>query len=348
MTRDVDLPLAVSIGDPAGIGPEIISKAWQMREHHALPTFFVLGSVQVLKDIAPSIAIQTIDNPANAASHFTSALPVIDIATQEPVICGQANAKNSPMILEAIERGFDYVKNDQAAALVTSPINKHVLYDAGFTHKGHTDFLAHLCGQDADDAVMLLHSEELMVAPLTIHIPLKDVAKSISQKKIIKTATTMFTALSKQFGFSNPRIAVTGLNPHGGENGSMGNEEANIISPAIKTLQEQGFAVFGPFAADSLFSENQRQKYDAILAMYHDQALAPFKALDMRNGVNITLGLKGHGDKFLGAKSLEPKALIRTSPDHGTAYDMAGQNMADPSSFIAAIIMARRLARAHG
>ncbi len=315
-------PIAISIGDPAGIGPEIIVKSWLKRNELALPVFFILGSADILQKIDPSLSIKCISQPSEASEHFNNALPVIDISAES----------SAEMTIEAIENGAKYVKLGEASALVTAPINKHTLYKAGFKHKGHTDFLAHLAGQDESDAVMMLHSDKLSIVPLTIHIPLKDVAKSITQTLIIKTAKTILKDLAERFLYSNPRIAITGLNPHAGENGSMGDEEENIIIPAIKQLQDQGHSVFGPYAADSLLSEGERVKYDAVLAMYHDQALAPFKALDMRNGVNITLGLDG---------------LLRTSPDHGTAYEIAGQNMADPNSFIQAIIMAKRLSNSH-
>jgi 4-hydroxythreonine-4-phosphate dehydrogenase len=325
-------PIAVSIGDPAGIGPEIIVKAWQQKDQFALPPFFLLGCAKTIESFYPNLSIKRIEKPAEASEHFKSALPIIDIPAMKPVVATKPSPMNAQMVLDAIEQAVQYIQSGEALALVTAPINKNTLYEAGFTHKGHTDYLAHLVAQDENDAVMMLHSDKLSVVPLSIHIALKNVPKSITSDKIIKTATIMFQALVERFGFSNPRIAVTGLNPHAGENGSMGDEEINIITPAIKHLQDQGHAIFGPFAADSLFSEGERRKYDAILAMYHDQALAPFKALDMRNGVNITLGLKN---------------LIRTSPDHGTAYDIAGKNIADPNSMIQAIMLAYRLSQKH-
>lgn len=316
-------PLAISIGDPDGIGPEIIVKSWLQRDQLALPTFFVVGSADVLQSIDPQIPIRIITTAAEAIGCFGTALPVFDI---------QASSA-AKMVIKSIEQAVAFVQSGDADAIVTAPINKHTLYEAGFKHKGHTDFLAHLAGQDENDAVMMLHCEQLSVVPLTIHIALRDVAKSISCDKIIKTTKTMLKSLKQRFGFANPRVAVTGLNPHAGEHGSMGDEEQNIIIPAIKQLQDQGLSVFGPFAADSLFSEAERNKYDAVLAMYHDQALAPLKALDMQNGVNITLGLDN---------------IIRTSPDHGTAHEIAGQNMANPNSMINAIIMAKRLANNNG
>lgn len=322
-------PIAISMGDPAGIGPEIIIKAWKRRNERALAPFFVLGCSDVLKKLEANLPIKLIKKPDEANKIFNTYLPVIDIKTKSEVFFGKADSKNAPMILEAIEQAVGFVRSGKASALVTAPINKHSLYDAGFNFKGHTDFLAHLCDQDEDDAVMFFYSEKLCVSPLTIHMPLAQVAKAISKEKIIKSAKTILSELDARFGFSSPRLGICGLNPHAGEYGNMGDEEIKIISPAVDELKADGHAVFGPFAADSLFSEGERRKYDAILAMYHDQALAPFKALDMRKGVNITLGLKN---------------LIRLSPDHGTAYEIAGVGVADAESIIQAIILGSRLA----
>ena len=322
------LPLALSMGDPAGIGPEVIAKAWRARVARAIPPFYVIGVQDALHAVDIDLPCQVIARPGDALAVFDTALPIMEIPIETCPSPGRPTSDGAKMAREAIALGTRQALRGKAAALVTAPIHKAGLYGTGFDFKGHTDYLAHLCDQDESDAVMLLVGGGIRVAPLTIHIALKDVPKAVTKDAILRTAKIMLRDLETRFGFSNPRLAITGLNPHAGEDGSMGLEEQEHIIPAILELQNAGHRVSGPHPADTLFSDAARMGYDAALAMYHDQALIPVKTLDFSAGVNTTLGLK----------------IVRTSPDHGTAFDIAGQDMADPESLIQALFLAARLA----
>ena len=241
---------------------------------------------------------------------------------------GKPSAANAAATIEAIAKAVELSMRGEADGLVTAPINKHVLMQTGFAFPGHTDYLAHLTG--AKRAVMMLAGASLRVVPLTVHVPLAAVPGLITTEAIIETAEITLAALARDFGIANPRLAIAGLNPHAGESGALGGEEDGIIAPAIATLVARGHRVSGPHPSDTMFHEEARTRYDAALCMYHDQALIPIKTLSFWEGVNVTLGLP----------------IVRTSPDHGTAFAIAGTGQADPRSMIAAIRLAARMADA--
>jgi len=327
------------MGDPAGIGPDITLVAWLRRNADRLPAFFVVGDPTVFVDRAGlidnggSIFIQEIQNPEQAAEFFPTALPVLPL-TQPlgPVIAGSPNTAHAAGIVASIEKAVAFTIAGHAAAVVTNPIAKFVLLESGFAHAGHTEFLAELAvrhGSPAVTPVMMMASKRIKAVPVTVHIALKDVPSAITKDRIMTVAAITSHALSHSFGIPQPRLAVCGLNPHAGENGALGREEIEVIAPAIEALNAQGIRATGPHSADTLFHDAAREQYDAVLAMYHDQALIPFKTLSFADGVNVTLGLP----------------FIRTSPDHGTAFSLAGTGYADPSSFIEALRLAARMVR---
>lgn len=330
------LPIAVTMGDPAGIGPEITLAAWRDRVAQSLPPFVLFADADMLEARARSLGlavpITRIASLADTAAAFATSLPVLHLPLAATAIAGRPDAANGAVVIDAIERAVAAVFAGQASAVVTNPIAKSVLYAAGFRHPGHTEFLAELALRHAPNApaqpVMMIASDTLNVVPLTIHIPLAQVPGTISTEAIVTTARIMAAALQRDFAISHPRIAVAGLNPHAGEDGSMGGEDRDIIAPAVATLRSQGLDVTGPHPADTLFHAARRASYDAVLCMYHDQALIPVKTLAFDTGVNVTLGL----------------AFVRTSPDHGTAFDIAGRGVASPSSLVAAIRLAGRMA----
>jgi 4-hydroxythreonine-4-phosphate dehydrogenase len=332
------LPIAVTMGEPAGIGGEITMKAWAARNQQAIPSFFALDDPSRLAALSDrtgiKVQIEEILDPEEANAVFPRALPVLSQALDEPSTPACIDPANGPAVIRSIKRAVDFVFEGKACAVVTNPIQKSALYENGFEHPGHTEFLAQLC-QDRTGRkytpVMMLAADGLLVVPLTIHVPLRDVAQLITQDLITKTVGLLSDALQKDFAMPNPRIAITGLNPHAGEAGTLGREETDVIEPAIATLQEKGIAVSGPHPADALFHNEARMHYDAALAMYHDQALIPIKTLNFDKGVNITLGLP----------------IIRTSPDHGTALDLAGTGRASPGSFIEALHTARLIFDIH-
>ena len=306
------------MGDPAGIGPEITLKAWQALRDTDY-RFFVIADPGLYANIA------LLDRPEQAAAHFADALPVL------PLDCplsrdGHPDPNLAGPILKSIKYAVKFAQNAQVAGLVTNPIAKHVLYEAGFIHPGHTEFLAELTNSDLP--VMMLSARGLRVALVTIHIPIKDVPKAVTLEKVCATARILHDALRRDFGLVHPRIAMTGVNPHAGENGAIGMEEEHILQPAAEKLRREGLNITDPKPADTLFHAEARAGYDAVLAMYHDQGLIPVKSLDFYGGVNTTLGLP----------------IIRTSPDHGTAFDIAGQNIARADSLIAAIKAASEMA----
>lgn len=321
------LPIAISLGDPAGIGPEIIAEAWRRRAEESLAPFFVAGGAAVLQAAArlrgfdlPAIRI---GDPQGAHEAFARGIPVIGDAD-----CGYAPGEpdntGAACALGSLELAAELVRDGHAAGLVTAPIAKAELAKIGFGYPGQTEFLAAACRAGEQDAVMMLAGPSLRTVPLTVHCALAEVPGRLSHDLIVHRARIIATALARDFGIERPRLAICGLNPHAGESGKFGDEEQRIIAPAIETLRNEGLDVSGPHPADALFTRRARNNYDVALAMYHDQALIPIKALDFDEGVNVTLGL----------------SIVRTSPDHGTAFDIAGKGLADPSAMIAALRMA--------
>ncbi|CAI2935498.1 4-hydroxythreonine-4-phosphate dehydrogenase PdxA [Aminobacter niigataensis] len=331
-------PLALTVGDPSGIGPEIAVAAWQLRNEADVPAFYLLGDPALVaaRALALGVEIQIAEtDPANAAGQFADALPVMPLAATLVDAPGQPDKQNAAGIIEAIDRAVMDTFEGRAAAVVTCPIAKKPLYDAGFRFPGHTEYLAHLASQRTGSAVMpvmMLAGPELRAVPVTIHIALADVPRALTTEAIIETTRITAHDLRTRFGIARPRIAVSGLNPHAGEGGAMGHEDERIIRPAIEALKAEGIDVFGPLPADTMFHARARAGYDAAICMYHDQALIPAKALAFDETVNVTLGLP----------------FIRTSPDHGTAFDIAGKGIARPDSLIAALKLARRLADVGG
>lgn len=321
-------PLIITMGEPSGIGGELTISAWKKREVFKLPTFFAIDNINRLRALDASVPIKQISCPADALDIFDKALPVLNIDLEEAVELGRLNSANGKSVLTSIEKAVEFCMAGQADGLITNPIHKGALYDIGFKHPGHTEFVADLCGKN-ETPIMMLAAKDLRVVPLTVHIPLKDVPTAVTQELILHKARIIDKALKVDFKIDTPRIAVAGLNPHAGEDGKMGKEEGAIIAPAIEQLKAEGIKVTGPHPADTLFHAEARIHYDIALGMYHDQALIPLKTLDFHGGVNVTLGL----------------SVVRTSPDHGTALDIAGQGIANPSSFINAILMAADIAK---
>ncbi len=324
------LPLAVTMGEPAGIGGELSLKAWRARRPESRP-FFVLDEPARLRTLAQrlglDVTVTEIGQPADAAAVFPKALPVLPVRLRASVHPGHPDPANAPATLEAIERAVGLALAGQIAGVVTNPIQKKTLQDAGFPHPGHTEFLAELAG--GVQVAMMLACPELRVVPVTIHLSLAEAVRTLDADRIVRTGRIAAAGLNSLFGIARPRLAVAGLNPHAGEQGAMGDEEIRIIAPAIAALRADGLDVRGPAPADTLFHPAARATYDAALCMYHDQALIPIKTIDFSGGVNVTVGLP----------------FIRTSPDHGTALDIAGTGRADPASLIAALAMADDMAR---
>jgi len=318
-------PIALTIGEPAGIGPELAVAAWQRLG--ARRPFFVLGDPDHLRGLGAPI--RTISAPAEAAHASLSGLPVLTHAFPAPAVPGRPDPRNAEAVITTIAHAVDLVMRGQAGALTTGPIHKKALIEgAGFAYPGHTEYLAHLAG--VDRVAMMLAGPDLRVVPTTIHIPLKDVPGALDASLLSDTIRLTDAALRRDFGVEHPRIAVAGLNPHAGEGGVMGREEIEIIAPVIEALRTEGFGLTGPHSADTMFHAAARATYDAAVAMYHDQALIPIKTLAFDEGVNVTLGLP----------------FVRTSPDHGTAFDIAGKGRANPASLIAALDMAAGMAAA--
>ena len=319
-------PLALTMGDPAGIGPDITLHAYAARLAEPIPPFLWIGDPDILSGRAEAlglaVAIARVRDPALAVERFAEELPVLPAQVPRPVVPGHPDQAASAAIQDSIERAVALVRAGEASAIVTNPISKAGLTRAGFAFPGHTEFLAHLAG--GARAVMMLASKDLRVVPVTIHLPLKEVPAALSEGLIIETLLTTARDLARYFGMTRPRIAVTGLNPHAGEDGTLGREEIDIIIPAIAAARAQGLDVTGPHPADALFHESARKDYDVAVAMYHDQALIPFKTLAFDEGVNVTLGLP----------------FVRTSPDHGTAFSLAGTGKASPRSLIEALRLA--------
>lgn len=322
-------PLILTPGEPASIASEITVAAW--RALNSDKAFCVIGDIDHLRARCADVRFIRVDKVADAAAHFKMVIPVLHRALPAPSIAGQLNSKNSPYVIAAIEEAVSLCLTGEASAMVTNPIQKEALYDVGFKFQGHTDFLAHLAKCEGRD-VMMLVGAGLRAVPITVHIPLSEVPKALTTEAIVTQGKTVASALQMYFGIAHPRIAVTGLNPHAGENGAMGHEDRDIVLPAVLELRAAGISVLGPLPADTAFHPEARASYDAILCMYHDQALIPVKTLDFHGGVNVTLGLP----------------FIRTSPDHGTALSLAGTGTANPSSLIAAITLATTMAARNG
>ncbi|WP_409361765.1 4-hydroxythreonine-4-phosphate dehydrogenase PdxA [Bartonella heixiaziensis] len=327
--------LVVSGGDPAGIGPEIALKAWNLRITRQIPPFVLLADPDVIRARAHFLQIDVevesvlTDNPVK---NFQAALPVIPLKNRQSDQLGCPSHNNTAGIIEAITRGVQLIQSGRACALITCPIAKKSLYDAGFEFPGHTEFLAHLAHQTSGKCyhpVMMLSGPQLKTVPITVHIPFKEVPSYLTRQIIIQTAFITEHDLRTRFKITEPRLAVAGLNPHAGEEGAMGKEDIEIITPAIEYLKNKGLNIIGPLPADTMFHERARKAYDIALCMYHDQALIPVKTLDFDTTVNITLGLP----------------FIRTSPDHGTAFDIADKGIASPESFIASLKLANQLAK---
>jgi 4-hydroxythreonine-4-phosphate dehydrogenase len=324
------IPLALTMGEPAGIGGEIAIKAWS-RRNEGVPPFLLVDDAERLSREAGrlglTVPIQTVSSPAEAAEAFASALPVLSQPLSVDAVPGKLDEANTLAVRRAIETAVDLTLGGEAAAVVTNPIQKQTLYDTGFPFPGHTEFLAHLARIDTP-AVMMLACPELRVVPVTVHMSLRNAVMSLKFRNIIQAAMITDQALRLDFGIAKPRLAVAGLNPHAGEGGALGTEEAEIIQPAVAELLDRGLDVFGPAPPDTLFGAKARTRYDAAICMYHDQALLPIKTLAFDSAVNITLGLP----------------FVRTSPDHGTALDIAGQGKADEASLVAALKMAAEVA----
>lgn len=323
--------LALSAGDPAGIGPEIIAKAWSVLRAEG-PSFMVVGDAQLLASAGGGVKVRAVTGPVEAIKVFGQALPVLDIPLQAPVVAGKPSSAYAPQVIRWIETGAGLALSGAVAGLVTAPISKAPLYDAGFAFPGHTEFLAELThvGQrePPHGPVMMLAARDLRATLVTIHTPLSAVPAALSIGAIVNAGLVTAEALRKDFGIAVPRLAVAALNPHAGEGGALGSEEAAIIEPAVQILRDRGVQVKGPAPADSLFHAEARAAYDAVLCMYHDQALIPVKMLDFWAGVNVTLGLP----------------IVRTSPDHGTGFDIAGRGLARADSLVAAIRLAAEIA----
>jgi 4-hydroxythreonine-4-phosphate dehydrogenase len=328
-------PIALSMGDPSGIGPEIALMAWSRRGPDDTP-FFLLGDPEHMRRVAARVGLNAPVEacaPETASDVFSRALPVVPLTASvigEPARPCEADA--APTI-EAIETGVRLVREGRAHALVTNPISKANLYKAGFTHPGHTEFLGELALREfgvAAHPVMMLWSPELAVVPATIHVSLRQALTDLTTDLLIETGRIVARDLRQRFAVPAPRLAFSGLNPHAGENGAMGREDIDVIAPAVATLRAEGIDARGPLPGDTLFHAAARARYDAAICMYHDQALIPIKTIAFDSAVNVTLGLP----------------FIRTSPDHGTAYDIAGAGLADPASLIAALRLASRLASA--
>jgi 4-hydroxythreonine-4-phosphate dehydrogenase len=316
-------PLAVSLGDPAGIGPEVVAKCWDGRAASGLAPFVAIGDAQSVAAVWDG-PIEVIDDVADADAAFDIGLPVMQVTAAEPVRPGHPTQAGAHCSLDSLELAVGLARSGMADAVVTGPVSKQQLYAIGFAHPGQTEFVAERCGVSGANVAMMLAGPTLRVVPVTTHIPLRDVASTLSPGLIAARGRATLRGLQRNFGLVEPRLAVAGLNPHAGEGGALGREEIEIIEPAIAMLREEGWQVAGPLPPDTMFHPSARSRFDAALCMYHDQALIPLKALHFEDGVNMTLGLP----------------IVRTSPDHGTAFDIAGQDRADPRAMAAAIRLA--------
>jgi 4-hydroxythreonine-4-phosphate dehydrogenase len=328
-------PLALTSGEPAGIGPDIAIAAWLRRDELKLPPFYLLGDRTALADRARVLGLK-VDfaevDPQEAVTAFVRAMPVVATGKAATAAPGRPDATSADAALASIRQAVADVTAGKASAVVTNPIAKNVLYRAGFRHPGHTEFLAELAanGNTPPQPVMMLWSPALAVVPVTIHLSLREALDQLTHELIVTTARIVVADMKARFGLDQPRLAISGLNPHAGEDGSLGREDIEIVAPAVETLRGEGVAVRGPLPADTMFHPAARKAYDCAICMYHDQALIPIKTIAFEDAVNVTLGLP----------------FVRTSPDHGTAFDIAGTGKANPSSLIAALRLAARMAAA--
>ncbi len=319
MTR----PIVISMGDPAGIGPEMVAKAWGARRERALPPFVAVGDRRAITRVwdGPVAAVSDLKAVSQV---FSEALPVLTVEDAGDIVPGAPDADGARCTVRALELATGLVRSGAGRALVTGPVSKAQLYEIGFTYPGQTEFVAERCGIARDNAVMMLAGPALRVVPMTTHVALAEVPGLLTVDLILAKARVTARAMTRNFGITHPRLAFAGLNPHAGENGALGREELDVMQPAIEILRGEGIDVRGPLAADTMFHARARAAYDVALCPYHDQALVPLKTLFFDEGVNITLGLP----------------IVRTSPDHGTAFGIAGKGQAHPGATIAAILMA--------
>ena len=314
------VPIALSLGDPAGIGPEVIAKAWERRDSEGLPPFFAVGDLRAVERVWNG-PIRAISDPTQAIGCFADALPVIQLDAGAASTPGEPDLEGARNSLDALELAVGLTRSGAASALVTGPVSKAQLYTVGFVHAGQTEFVAERCGVSSELVAMMLLGPSLKAVPVTVHMALRDVPDTLTTERIVAKGRATARGLQRQWGIAEPKIAVAGLNPHAGEDGALGREDLDVIVPALERLREEGIDVTGPHPADTLFHAAMRSRYDAALCMYHDQALIPVKTLHFDEGVNMTLGLP----------------IIRTSPDHGTAFEIAGRDMASAGAMIAAI-----------
>ena len=322
-----NIPLAIALGDPAGIGPEVLAKCWDNRSIFGLPPFVAIGDGRSIATVWDG-PIEIIDDPREADAAFDVGLPLLQLSAAEAVVPGHPSTAGAHCSLDALELAVGLARSGSVAAVVTGPVAKEQLYSIGFAHPGQTEFVAERCGVASANVAMMLAGPSLRTVPVTTHLPLSAVPQELNSALIESRGRAVLRGLQRNFGIAEPRLAVTGLNPHSGEAGSLGREEIEIIAPAIAALAAEGWRVSGPHPADTLVHAAARAGYDAALCMYHDQALIPVKALHFEDAVNITLGLP----------------IVRTAPDHGTAFDIAGQDLADPRPMAAASRMAAECA----
>jgi 4-hydroxythreonine-4-phosphate dehydrogenase len=320
-------PLAVSLGDPAGIGPEVVAKCWDHRSAFNLPAFLAVGDGRSLSAVWDG-PIVTIDDPRDADAAFDVGLPVIHIAAADADIPGRPSVAGAHCSLDSLEIAVGLARSGSASSVVTGPVSKQQLYAIGFAHPGQTEFVAERCGVASENVAMMLAGPTLRTVPVTTHLPFAEVPGRLNASLVESRGRATLRGLQRNFGIADPRLAVAALNPHAGEGGALGSEEQDIIRPAVEALLAEGWRVVGPLPADTMFHEGARSQDAAALCMYHDQALIPLKALHFEEGVNITLGLP----------------IVRTAPDHGTAFDIAGEDRADPRAMAAAIRMAANCA----
>ena len=325
-------PLALTMGEPAGVGPEIIGRAWRALQDGDGPAFVVIGDAALMR--AQGVPVQTVTAPSDAVGVFARAVPVLDTPLPAPVQPGRPDAANAGTVADWIEQAVNLAMAGEVAGLVTAPIAKAPLYAAGFRFPGHTEFIAELTADapftGTRGPVMMLTARDLRACLVTIHSPLAEVPELVTAERVMRTARVVHEAMRRDFGIARPRLALAALNPHAGESGALGLEEIEVLAPAAAALRQEGIAITDPLPADTLFHDEARAGYDAVLCLYHDQALIPVKTLDFWGGVNATLGLP----------------VVRTSPDHGTGFDIAGKGLARADSLIAAIRLAGVMARA--
>lgn len=325
-------PLALTLGEPAGIGPDIALLAWRDRHARSLPAFCVVGDPELLRTRAAHLGLEVSVRPCapgEAEILFETSLPVVPAGPRATAAPGIPDATSARAVTESLDRAVDLVQAGAARGLVTGPLAKAVMYEAGFPFPGHTEYLAARCARDGHTPrpVMMIWSPALAVVPATIHVPLADVSRLLTVDLLLETARIVAADMRRRFGMPAPRLAFAGLNPHAGEDGTIGREDEQIVRPAVERLRGEGIDARGPLPADTLFHPEARAGYDVVIGMYHDQVLIPAKTLAFHDGVNTTLGLP----------------FVRTSPDHGTAFDIAGTGRANPSSLVAALHLAARL-----